>query len=115
MAANQMTKKPEIKIPRMILISFFIFTVGILLLGRVYYRSQVTMINKEAQVSLTAIANLKIRQIEQWRSERLGNAEQIRNNIPLIKSIKECIAYKSRQEPEADVKSDSMPLIINSM
>jgi hypothetical protein len=104
MAADPTQKNPKIKFPWLILFSFFIFTVGILVLGRVYYRSQVTRINKEGQESLTAIANLKIRQIEQWRTERLGNAEQIRNNNPLIKSIKECIAYKSRKETEADVK-----------
>jgi PAS domain S-box-containing protein len=104
MAANPTPKNLKIKFPWLILFSFFIFTAGILVLGRVYYRSQITRINKEAQESLTAIANLKIRQIEQWRTERLGNAEQIRNNNPLIKSIKECIAYNSRQETEADVK-----------
>jgi PAS domain S-box-containing protein len=88
----------------LILFSFFIFTVGILVLGRVYYRSQITRINKEAQESLTAIANLKIRQIEQWRTERLGNAGQITNNNPLLKSIKEYIRNKNRTETEPDIK-----------
>jgi PAS domain-containing protein len=105
MADNLMKKNLKIKFPWMILISFFIFTMGILMLGRAYYRSQLTRIKKDAHESLTVISNLKIRQIEQWRIERHGNAEQIRNNNPLLKSIKECIGYKSRQETEADVKN----------
>jgi PAS domain S-box-containing protein len=104
MVTNLPPDSQKIKFPWMILFSLLIFTVGIIILGRVYYSSQITRINQEAQESLTAIAFLKIRQIEQWRTERLGNAELITNNNPLIKSIKECIANKNRQETEADVK-----------
>jgi PAS domain S-box-containing protein len=104
MVTNLPPDSQKIKFPLMILFSLLIFTVGIIILGRVYYSSQITRINQEAQESLTAIAFLKIRQIEQWRTERLGNAELITNNNPLIKSIKECIANKNRQETEADVK-----------
>ncbi len=104
MVAYPILKEPKIRIPGIILLSFFIFTVGILILGRVYYRSQLTRIKKEAEESLTAISLLKVRQITQWHSERLGNAEQIGNNNPLVKSIKGCIGFKSQQENEADVK-----------
>jgi PAS domain S-box-containing protein len=104
MAANPTPKNPKIGFPWMILFSFFIFTAGLIVLGRVYYRSQVTRINKESQVSLKAIAQLKIGQIEQWHIERLGNANQILYNNPLLKSLEQYIKNQNQPETEADIK-----------
>lgn len=104
MAADPNIIKPEVKIPWAILFSFFIFTVGIIILGRVYYRSQITRINNDAQESLTSISLLKIRQIEQWHIERLGNAEQIRNNNPLLNGLKDFIDHVKQPEVETDIK-----------
>jgi PAS domain S-box-containing protein len=104
MAAKPTPKNLKIKIPWMVLISFFLFTVGILILGRVYYRSQATKTNKDAQETLTAISLLKIRQIDQWHIERLVNANQILYNNPLLKSLEHYIKNQNQPETEADIK-----------
>jgi PAS domain S-box-containing protein len=103
MAANQVIKESKITIPWMILFSFLIFAVGLIVISRLYYRSQVTRINQEAQESLTAISILKMRQIEQWHRERLGNANQVVYNNPLLKSLEQYITDKNQPETEADI------------
>jgi PAS domain S-box-containing protein len=104
MATNPMTIKPEIKIPWTILFPFFIFSIGIIIIGRFYYSSQVDRINKDAQETLTAISLLKISQIDQWHIERLGNANQILYNNPLLKSLEQYIKNQNQPETEADIK-----------
>jgi len=104
MAADPTPKNPIIKFPWLILFSFFIFTVGIIVLGRVFLKVQTARINGEVQETLTAISLLKISQIEQWHTERLGNAEQIRNNNPLLKSLKNFILNANQPEADTDIK-----------
>jgi PAS domain S-box-containing protein len=76
-------------VPWTVIITFFIFTIGIVVISAAYYRSQKSRIYKESQENLAAISSLKINQIERWRGERLGDAEVIMKNEPLVKSIHE--------------------------
>ncbi len=81
--------KTELKntIPTRLVIIFIFFTFGIILVGFIYFESQRKRIFNENQNYLTAISDLKTRQIEQWYSERNGDAEAIRHNDPLTESI----------------------------
>jgi PAS domain S-box-containing protein len=59
------------------LIPFLFLLAGIVTSRYCYFRHQVTASHKEAENELSAVGNMKVQQILDWRKERLGNAEQI--------------------------------------
>ncbi len=73
--------------PWKLIVLFLIFSILILLAGAIYYQSQKIRIYKEGQESLRAIATLKIREIELWHTERMGDAKIIMENRPFLNSI----------------------------
>jgi PAS domain S-box-containing protein len=88
MAEFKITPELKITIPWKLILVFLFFSFSIILAGILYYKSQKTRIFKENENNLTAIASLKIKEIEQWHSERLGDASIIMSNKPLIKRIR---------------------------
>lgn len=85
--------KTEVKktVPWKLVIIFICFSAAVILLGITLYTSERNLIFKEQGNSLKAIASLKIRQIEQWHSERIADATVIKNDRPLIRDIKQFI------------------------
>ncbi len=73
-----------------LLVVFLLLAAGITLAGYFYYRKIVETERSETGHSLTAIANLKVAQIEAWRQERLGDARMIAEN-PLLRDELEAI------------------------
>ncbi|OFY58270.1 MAG: hypothetical protein A2X04_07440 [Bacteroidetes bacterium GWF2_41_9] len=69
-----------------------------IIIGTLYYKSQKNRIFREQEVNLSTIASLKIKQIQQWHSQRLGDAAIIRDNTPLILQIKQF--FKDENQPE---------------
>jgi len=59
------------------LLIYLFLIIGIFTTAFFYYRLQQKRIVDEKQNELAAIADLKIRQITQWRNERLSDAEMI--------------------------------------
>jgi PAS domain S-box-containing protein len=82
---------PENKrtIPWKLVVIFLLFSAVIILAGDYYYKSQRNRIFIEQQNNLSAIATLKIGQIALWHKERLGDANVITGNEPLINRIKQ--------------------------
>jgi PAS domain S-box-containing protein len=82
---------PENKrtIPWKLVVIFLLFSAVIILAGDYYYKSQRNRIFIEQQNNLSAIATLKIGQITLWHKERLGDANVITGNEPLINRIKQ--------------------------
>ena len=60
-----------------LLLTFLFLSTGIGTVGYCYFRHQVSASRKTAGNELSAIADLKVRQILDWRKERLDDAEQI--------------------------------------
>ncbi len=63
---------------------FFIFLALVLIInttGYLYYKVQKSQLKKEKQDELSAIAELKVGQIVNWRKERLGDAATIFENV----------------------------------
>jgi PAS domain S-box-containing protein len=104
MSFLKLSKENETSIPGSILITFSLLTIGILLTGYFSYISQRNKIIKEYQENITAIGTLKTRQIETWRNERLGDAELVRNNGPLVKSIKTYLSVNNKAGIERDLQ-----------
>ena len=78
--------------PWKLAVIFALFSAAIVVAGILYYRSQKKRIITEETINLSAIASLKIDQIESWRKERVGDAAVIRKNRPLIKTVKQFLS-----------------------
>src|SRR6185437_8456825 len=78
----QPLERPAIPM-RLALILGLLFA-GIAIAGFVYYGAQRSVIERRQNGELNAIADLKVKQIETWRSERLADGREIREN-PLLR------------------------------
>lgn len=74
-------------IPYPLIFVFLILSLAIWTAGYHYYNEQKEDIRKDEQEDLLAIADLKVKQIEDWRRERLGDAIVIFNNPFIIRQI----------------------------
>ena len=59
---------------------FLALTLGILFAGRLYYRSHEARFRSEVEKQLSAIAELKVAELMQFRKERLGDGELLSGN-----------------------------------
>ena len=98
MSVFNITSEQKRTIPWRLVIIFVLFTLGMIIIGTLYYKSQKNRIFREQEVNLSTIASLKIKQIQQWHSQRLGDAAIIRDNTPLILQIKQF--FKDENQPE---------------
>lgn len=85
-------------IPLSLVLIFTIFTLGMIIIGSLYYISQRNRIFREQANNLSSIASLKTEQILTWYSQRLGEAATIRDNEPLIMQIKQYFNDKKNSE-----------------
>ena len=73
--------------PWMLIGVFFLLTTAVLITGHLYYQSEENKIIHEKENELTAIADLKVEQISQWRNERIGDAQIIFHSASLIHQV----------------------------
>lgn len=97
--------KFKVKVPWTLILVFVVFTIGILLLGYIFYRSQRERLVAERRDNLEAISSLKIDQIIQWYNERISDATVISHNMPLVLSIKRFIDGDKNTDLPNDLKS----------
>jgi PAS domain S-box-containing protein len=80
-------QKPPAHWPLLVL--FFVIAVSSAIVGMLYYKNQKKTLIAEKQLELSAISYLKIRQISQWRQERLSNGRFIGENVLLVRKFSE--------------------------
>jgi len=73
--------------PWLLIVLFIIISASSILLGYIYYKSQKTRLINDKSLELSAIADLKVRQIAQWRNERINDAILIGENTPFLKLL----------------------------
>jgi PAS domain S-box-containing protein len=99
-----MHKRLSIQTTSWFLISVFLFLVaGILITGFLFYQKQQERIKLEAQNYLTAIADLKVSQIAQWRRERITDGELLLNNPPLLRIVKEFLKSSANTDRKQEI------------
>ena len=91
--------------PWLLIVLFIIVSASSILLGYLYYKSQKTRLVKDKKLELSAIADLKVSQIVQWRNERLGDAILIGENTPFIKLLYEYLHTKDNAVLGPDIRS----------
>jgi PAS domain S-box-containing protein len=73
--------------PFFFVLIFLVLSAGIGLSGYLYFQNAKEYIKKEKQDDLSAIADLKVNQIAEWRKERLDNAAVIFENPIMVSNI----------------------------
>jgi two-component system sensor histidine kinase/response regulator len=71
----------------LLIILFLIISASSIILGYLYYKSQKTRLLNDKKLELSGIADLKVRQIAQWRNERIGDAILLGENSPFINQL----------------------------
>jgi PAS domain S-box-containing protein len=74
--------------PSKLIILYLLITSFVLIIGIRYYYRQKEEIRNEAYTNLSVIAELKAKQISNWRNERIGDANVIFSNKYLITDLK---------------------------
>jgi len=80
-------QKPPIHWPLVLL--FCIITISAIIVGFIYYYYEKKNLLTEKQLELSAISYLKIRQISQWRLERISDGRFLGENILLVRRFSE--------------------------
>lgn len=88
-------KKPPVAWPLLVL--FFIITISAIVIAFIYYNYQKKAILTEKQQELSAISYLKIRQITQWRLERISDGKFLGENLLLVKKFSEFLKNPTKQ------------------
>ncbi|MDO8721057.1 MAG: PAS domain S-box protein [Syntrophales bacterium] len=90
--------KTNSNIFRMLSVVFFILVASFIITSYYYYLSKDKEIKAEAHNNLAVIADLKIRQITNWRNEREGDAQIIQNTTAVARLVKNYFETKSHEE-----------------
>ncbi|MBM4146799.1 MAG: PAS domain S-box protein [Nitrospira sp.] len=88
------------KIPYYLIVMFLLLSVTIWVGGYLYYEDQKKEIKKDKLEDLSAIADLKVSQIVNWRQERLADANNIFDNKLIIPHIQQFLAGSSAYKQE---------------
>jgi PAS domain S-box-containing protein len=98
---NTQRQKPPTPWPQIVL--FIVISISIIVVGSLYHNNQKKILLSEKQLELSAIADLKIRQITQWRFERLGDGKFLGENILLITKFSEFLRKPTNKQLHYDI------------
>ncbi len=98
---NAQRQRPPTPWPLIVL--YFVIILTIIAFGFLYFNNQKDSLLSKKQLELSAIADLKIRQITQWRFERLGDAEFLGGNILLVRKFKDFLKMPTDIPLRADI------------
>ena len=79
------SKRQKPVVPWLLIVLFVILSASSIILGFLYYKSQKNRLLRDKTLELSAIADLKVRQIAQWRNERADDARMIGENVPFVR------------------------------
>ena len=98
-AGSMVSARPEENHSLAVFIFIFIlFATGIAAIGYVSYKNYENQFRLQVNKQLTAVAALKVNQLENWRAERLGNARIFYNN-PVFTDLAQTFLADSGDTP----------------
>ncbi len=84
---------------------FLLFIVIILTAGHFYYKYAANSYRKQIEQELSAIADLKVKQIKKWREERIGDVSIFYKNYAFSSLLKRYVSNTNDVEVEKSVKN----------
>ena len=97
------SQNKHLNLPWYLILIFLLLSLCTTGASYLYYLNQKQLIKKNIQQELSAIAELKVNQISQWRKERIGDAEVIHNNPLITPDIQEFIRDPSSTRLRAEI------------
>jgi PAS domain S-box-containing protein len=98
------TQRQKPPAPWTLLALFFAIAVSAFILSLAYYNYQKKSLLAEKQLELSAISYLKIRQITQWRLERIGDGRFLGENQILIRKFSDLLKKPASTQLSYDVQ-----------
>ncbi|MBI5374701.1 MAG: hypothetical protein HZA77_04665 [Candidatus Schekmanbacteria bacterium] len=98
-------RRSENNIPLRIIIIFLIFALCVISGGYIYYSAQKANVVREKHNELTAIADLKTKQIVNWRNERIADAKVTLRSPLIYNQIIEFLRNQKEGETKENILS----------
>jgi PAS domain S-box-containing protein len=108
---NSQQIKPATPWPLFVL--FIMLSIGAITIGVLFYYSQKNHILKNSAQELSAISDLKVKQITQWRRERINDGQFFSNNTPIIRQFYDYLSEQKNLLLRDDLLN-GMKSLINS-
>jgi PAS domain S-box-containing protein len=96
-----------------LLVLFIVISISAIIIGFIYYRYEKKTLLTEKQLELSAISYLKIRQITQWRLERIAHGRFLGENVLFLKKFSECLKKPSDMPLRKDITQSLKSLTEN--
>jgi len=92
---------------------FFVISISVIAVGFLYHNNQKKTLLSEKQLELSAISDLKIRQISQWRGERIGDGAFLGENILMVRKFSELLKNPTNETLRDDILQTLKSLTAN--
>jgi PAS domain S-box-containing protein len=99
--------------PWSMFVLFIIISISVIIVGFLFYNYQKKTLLSEKQLELSAISDLKIRQITQWRLERMGDGEFLGENILMVRKFSEFLQNPTTYSLQDDILQSMKSLTDN--
>jgi PAS domain S-box-containing protein len=108
---NSQQIKPATPWPLLVL--FIMLSAGAITIGVIFYYSQKNHLLRNSTQELSAISDLKVKQITQWRRERINDGQFLSNNTPIIRQFYDYLSDQKNLSLHNDLLN-GMKSLINS-
>jgi hypothetical protein len=98
-------RQRKYNIPLHLILLFCLLVIGIVTSGYVLHATQKAEFKKREYNNLSSIADLKVREIVNWRKERLADAHVVQQNLPAIHRIRQFLENPSTDEIRQELLS----------
>jgi len=105
------SKKQIATAPWPLVILFFILSAGEIFTGYLYYRSQENNLLDDSIGELSAIAKIKVRQISQWRNERIADGAAFSQNSTILRQFSQFLKDENNMILRTDLINNIKALI----
>jgi len=106
-------KRNAVGYPAILILIILIFAAAIGVTGYRYYGNQKEQIIREKYQALSAIADLKIKQIAKWRAERLGDDLQFLKNPAFSESVERFLEHPDSPALRQEIGTWLSPVTLN--
>ena len=96
-------REKRVSVPLVPMLLVLCLSFGIALAGWFFYASEETALRASAEENLSSIAGLKIKQLMDWRRERLGDARMFSDNPFNVQQIQPFLEDQTGTAPREDI------------
>ena len=97
------SQKQKTAVPWPLIVLFLILSAASIVVGIIFYQSQKKNLLINSTKELSAIADLKAKQIIQWRSERIADGSNFRQNTILMQQFSDFLRDRKNKKLKADL------------